>query len=92
MILYVPIANELGNPARMVHLSNWYTSSDVTGFKKSGSGPVWVYTVGFGLRAGLGLGSRVRVFCRVFTLSFITNWGSGLVPVYVEKSGLGFGL
>ena len=38
--------------------------------------------------AGLGLGSRVWVF----TLIFITNWGSGLVRVYVEKLGSGFGL
>ena len=37
----------------------------------------------FGFRlSGLG-------FCRVFTLSYITNWGSGLVPVYFKKSGSG---
>ena len=28
-------------------------------------------------------------FCWVFTLSYITNWGSGLVPAYVEMSGSG---
>ena len=49
-----------------------------------------------------GLDSRVRArsrfgfrqsglgFCQVFTLSFITNWGSDLVRVYVEKLGSGF--
>ena len=36
-----------------------------------------------------GFKSRVWVFVGVFTLSYITNWGSGLVPVYVVKSGSG---
>ena len=52
-------------------------------------------------KSGLGLDSRVWAqgrfgfrpsgsgFCRVFTLSYITNWGLGLVPAYVEKLGLG---
>ena len=69
--------------------------SDATGFKQSGSGSARVQTFGFGLGIGLcfGLGfSRVRVFCRVFILSFITNQHSGLVRVYVEKSSSGFGL
>ena len=29
-------------------------------------------------------------FCRVFRSKFITNWGSNLVPVRVEKLGSGF--
>ena len=47
----------------------------------------------------MGLDSRVWAqfgfrpsgsgFCRVFTLSYITNWGSGFAPAYVEKSGSG---
>ena len=57
-----------------------------------------------GFRTGSGLDSRVRArgqfgfrpsgsgFCQVFTLSYITDWGSGLVLAYVEKSGSGFGL
>ena len=51
-------------------------------------GTVRVLTVGFGLRASLGLDSRVWVFVGFLHLpSYITNWGSGLVPVYVKKSG-----
>ena len=57
--------------------------SDVTGFKKLGlDSQVWAWGR-FGFRQ-LGSG-----FCWVFTLSYITNWGLGLVLVYVEKSGLG---
>ena len=52
--------------------------------------------VGFG--AGSGLDSRGRfrfrqsssVFCRVCRNMLLTNWGSGLVQVFFEKSGSGF--
>ena len=38
----------------------------------------------------MALESQVRVFVGFLHLpSYITNWGSGLVPVYVEKSGSG---
>ena len=49
-----------------------------------------------GFRSGSGLDSRDRGLfrfrsrVRVFRDDFITNWGLGLVPVYVEKLGSGF--
>ena len=48
-------------------------------------GTVRVLTVGFGLRASLGLDSRVWVF--VGFLHLVTSLIRAWVPVYVEKCG-----
>ena len=63
--------------------------SDVMGLKKLGSGPVRVQTVRFGLQASPCLDSQDWVFAGFLVTHYITNWGLGLVRVYVEKSGSG---
>ena len=41
------------------------------------------------LGAGSGLDSQVQVLARFLETGYIANWSSGVVLVYVEKSGSG---
>ena len=59
-------------------------------FNQLGSRPAWVQTVRFEHLQLVWV--QAWGFCQVFTLSFITNWSSCLVWVYVEKLSSGFSI